>query len=108
MLLEHPQWFFQSYPILSSQKATLSIIPYHFTTPPTSQNSIFFPFYLNILFLIFFFYYFFFSLPLPLFLPQPLAPALISSKPIPSKITASKSQQKITKIKQAPEIHMPT
>ena len=30
-----------SHPILSSQKATLSIIPYHFTIHPTSQNSIF-------------------------------------------------------------------
>ena len=31
--------------ILPFQKATLSIIPYHFTIHPTSQNSIILPFY---------------------------------------------------------------
>ena len=60
------------------QKTILSIILYHFTTHPTSQNSFFFffPFYLNILFysFFFFFYYFSFSIPFPLSLPQPLAP----------------------------------
>ena len=60
--------------ILPFQKAILPIIPYHFTKHPTTQNSIFFPFYLNILFYSFFFYYFSFSIPFPLFLPQPLAP----------------------------------
>ena len=49
----------------------------------TSKNSIFFPFFLNILFYSFFFF-FFFSLPFLLFLPQPLAPASTSSKPIPT------------------------
>ena len=36
-LLEHSQLEMSSYPMLSSQKATLSIIPYHFTIFPTSQ-----------------------------------------------------------------------
>ena len=40
--------------ILPFQKVTLSIILYHFTTHPTSKNSNFFPFYLNILFYSFF------------------------------------------------------
>jgi len=35
--LEYSQWKIVSYPNLPSQKATLSIIPYHFTTHPTSQ-----------------------------------------------------------------------
>ena len=59
--------------ILPFQKVILSIILYHFTTHPTSKNSIFFPFYLNILFYSFF-YYFSFSIYFTLFLPQPLAP----------------------------------
>ena len=70
--LEHLQLVLPSYPNLPSQKATLSIIPYHFTTHPTSQNSIFSP----ILFkysILSFFYYFSFSISFPLFLPQPLA-----------------------------------
>ena len=36
-LLEHSHQEIVSYPILPSQKATLSIIPYHFTIFPTSQ-----------------------------------------------------------------------
>ena len=37
--LEHSQWEIVSHPILQSQKVTLLIIPYHFTTHPTSQFS---------------------------------------------------------------------
>ena len=40
-LLEHQHQRMPSYFILPSQKATLLLIPYHFTIPPTSQNSIF-------------------------------------------------------------------
>ena len=36
--LEHQRMLL--YPILPSQKATLSIIPYHFIIHPTSKNSI--------------------------------------------------------------------
>jgi len=43
--LEHLHWELQFYSILPSQKATLSLIPYHFTIPPTSQNSIILLFY---------------------------------------------------------------
>ena len=69
---EHSHSKIASYHILPSQKTTLSIISYHFSIHPIFQNSIFFSFYLNILFYSFF-YYFSFSLPFPLFLPQPLA-----------------------------------
>ena len=43
-----------SYIFLPSQKATLLLIPYHFTIPPTSKNSIFIKillFFLSLLFL---------------------------------------------------------
>ena len=83
-----------------------------FYNTPNIPKLYFFSLFIKIFYFIPFFFffcgYFSFSLPFPLFPPQPLAPALIPSKPIPSKITASKSQQKITKIKQVPEIHMPT
>ena len=52
--LRHLQPVLPSYLNLPSQKVTLSIIPYYFTTHSTSQNSIFPPFYLNILFYSFF------------------------------------------------------
>ena len=95
-----------SHPILLSQKATfITYIISFFNTPNISKLN-FFPISFKYSFFNFF-YYFSFSLPFPLFLPQPLASASISSKPIPSKITRSKSQQKITQIKQAPEIHLP-
>ena len=71
-----------SYFFLLSQKATLLIIPYHFTIPPTSKNSIFIKillFNLSLLFLSI--RYFFQRIPFswafqPFFflkLPQPLA-----------------------------------
>ena len=40
-LLEHQHQKILSYSILPSQKVTLLFIPYHFTIPPASQNSIF-------------------------------------------------------------------
>ena len=70
--LGHLQLVLSSYLNLPSQKVTLSIIPYYFTTHSTSQNSIFSPILFKYSFL-FFFYYFSFSIPFPLFLPQPLA-----------------------------------
>ena len=71
---------------------------------PSIPKLYYFTIWLKYYFLIFF-YYFSFSPPFPLFHPQPLAPASTSSKPIPSKITRSKSQQKFTQIKQAPELN---
>ena len=61
-----------SYIFLPSQKTTLLLIPYHFTIPPTSKNSIFIKillFYLSLLFLFLGFPIVFFFLRLP----QPLA-----------------------------------
>ena len=81
-----------SYSILPSQKATLLLIPYHFTIPPTSQKSIFIKilfFNLSLLFLSnrYFFQtrrdsiflgfptvFFFLSLPQPLALVQHIEP----------------------------------
>ena len=51
-MLEHSHPKIASYPILPFQKATLSIISYHFTIHPTSQNSTFSHFIYS------FFYYF--------------------------------------------------
>ena len=76
--LEHPQLVLLSHLILPSQKTILLIISYHFTIHPASQNSIFFPVYLNIFLL--FFYYFFLSLFLFISLPQPLAQEQIREK----------------------------
>ena len=58
----------------------------------TSKNSIFFPFYLNILFYSFFFN-FFFSLPFLLFLPQPLAPATTKQTITTTTLGPTKSHQ---------------
>ena len=72
-----------SYFFLPSQKVTLLLIPYHFTIPPTSKNSIFIKILLFNLFLLFFYPIFYFrrdsiSWAFQLFLfflslPQPLA-----------------------------------
>ena len=51
-MLKHSHPKIASYPILPFQKATLSIISYHFTIHPTSQNSTFSHFIYS------FFYYF--------------------------------------------------
>ena len=59
--LEHPQLVLLSHLILPSQKTILSIISYHFIIHPASQNSIFSPVYLNILF------YYFFTISFSLF-----------------------------------------
>ena len=61
-----------SYIFLPSQKATLLLIPYHFTIPPTSKNSIFIKILLFYLYLLFLFlgfptvFFFFLRLPQPL------------------------------------------
>ena len=78
-MLEHSHPKIASYPILPFQKATLSIISYHFTIHPTSQNSTFSHFIYS------FFYYFSFSLPFPLFLSQPLPSELCRSQTMPKK-----------------------
>ena len=39
--LEHQHQRMLCYSILPSEKVTLLLIPYHFTIPPTSKNSIF-------------------------------------------------------------------
>ena len=72
MSLEHPQPEMPSYPILPSQKATLPIIPYHFSIHPTSQNSISFLSLFKYSFLLFFYY---FSLSLSLSFPFRLCPS---------------------------------
>ena len=82
---EHPHPKIVSYPILPSQKTTLSIIPYYFTILPTSQLLFLLLINLNIIFCSFFFFFFFycFSLSLPLPLPLPLSlPQLAPAKPI--------------------------
>ena len=78
-MLEHSHPKIASYPILPFQKATLSIISYHFTIHPTSQNSTFSHFIYS------FFYHFSFSLPFPLFLSQPLPSELCRSQTMPKK-----------------------
>ena len=79
LFLEHLHPNAISHLILLSKKATLSIISYHFTIHPTSQNSIFFSSLLKYSFLLFF-YYFFLSLFLFISLPQPLAQQQIRKK----------------------------
>ena len=79
LFLEHLHPNAISHLILLSKKATLSIISYHFTIHPTSQNSIFFSSLLKYSFLLFF-YYFFLSLFLFISLPQPLAQEQIRKK----------------------------
>ena len=63
-----------SHPILLSQKVTLSIITYYFTTHATFQKFFFLILFKYSILFLFFFYYFSFSFHFPLFLPQPLAP----------------------------------
>ena len=59
--LEHQHQRMPSYSILPSQKATLLFIPYHFTIPPTSKNSIFIKILLFNLSFVISFYPIFFS-----------------------------------------------
>ena len=68
--------------------------------PQHLETLFFFPILFKYSFLIFFLLFLFFSSF------SSLSPST-SSKLIPSKITSSKPQQKITQIKQAPEIHLP-
>ena len=54
MSLEHQHQRMPSFFFLPSQKATLLLIPYYFTIPPTSKNSIFIKILLFNLSLLFF------------------------------------------------------
>ena len=54
--VEHQHWRMLLYPILSSQKITLSIIPYYFTIHHIFKNSLIF--LLKYYFLIFLYYFF--------------------------------------------------
>ena len=95
-LLEHQHQRMPSYFILPSQKATLLLIPYHFTIPPTSQNSIFIKilfFNLSLLFLSNRYFFqtrcdsIFLGFPTVFFflsLPQPLAQTTNTNKHKPS------------------------